>query len=78
MATRHIAERNPSTFHALIARDLVRLAAEAEGLDTWLSVHGGRYATRRIAYSLFGDNEDASIFNAAMTLELDRQLSAAA
>jgi len=67
------------TFQALIARDLIRLAAGQEGLETWLASHGGSVAwtggaTRRIAAALYGDTEDAALFNAHLTLALDRRL----
>ena len=69
-------------FSVQIARDLIKLASNDEGIEIWLAQHGGSLdvpsrATRRIAYDLFGDSTEACLFNAALVLEVDRQGAAA-
>jgi|SaaInl4_200m_RNA_FD_contig_21_1053104_length_362_multi_6_in_0_out_0_1 hypothetical protein len=63
-----------------IAREVVRLAADSEGLERWLTVHGGSstspsLATRAMARSLYGDSEDGLMFNVALVLAVDRTVS---
>ncbi|MEK9723653.1 MAG: hypothetical protein VW405_09245 [Rhodospirillaceae bacterium] len=67
-----------TAFLPLVARDVVRNADGAEGLDAWLAAHGGNAgapsrATRAYAEALFGDTEEADILNAVLMLEIDRQ-----
>jgi len=70
-------------FLPMVARDLVRLAAGAEGLDAWLAKHGGTRAcascaTRPYAADLLGDSDEADVLNAAMIIEIDRRARLAA
>ena len=60
-----------------IAREVVRLAADAEGLEAWLKNHAGSLtvpgqATRNYAHSLFGDTDDAVLFNTLLVLQVER------
>jgi len=64
-------------FLPMVARDVVRHAVHAEGLETWLSKYGGTddapsRATRAYAADLLGDTDEADVLNAMMILEIDR------
>lgn len=65
-----------------IARDMVRLAASAEGLEAWPAANAvstGSCAVlgHRIADAVYGDEEEAAVFRCAMTLELDAHVGRA-
>lgn len=62
-----------------MGREIIRMAADGEGLDRWLQSHGGSLATpslatRKVALDLFGDEDHADMLNSAMTFELIRRM----
>ncbi len=70
-----------SGFLSKIARDMVRHAAVSEGVERWLNIHGGSskapsLVTRQLARDLYGDSEEALLFNVALILEIDRHMKA--
>ena len=65
-----------------VAHNIVRMAQDTEGLESWLNRHSGSInapslATRRYALEVYGDSMEASLFNAYMILEVDKYTKAA-
>jgi len=63
-------------FIAAVAHDIVRMAADSEGLESWLKRHSGSMlvpakATRNYAQNLFGDTMDAVLFNSLLVLQVE-------
>ncbi len=61
----------------MIARDLIRQAADTEGFEEWLEAHNSssqtaNLLTRTYAFDVFGDSDKAQIFKAVMSIEIDR------
>ncbi len=66
-------------FRSKVARHLVRMAAESEGVEAWLLRHGGTpddigEVTHRLAQALYADAEDAAMFNVGLIVELGQRL----
>jgi len=63
-------------FIASVAHDIIRMAADSEGLENWLKRHSGSMsvpgkATRNYAHNLFGDTMDAVLFNSLLVLQVE-------
>jgi len=64
-------------FLRLVAHDIVRMATQAEGLKGWLEKHSGTLrapgrATRAYAHDIYGDDDNAVLFNTHLSLHIDR------
>ncbi len=59
----------PNKLISNIARDLILMARDAEGMDRWQERH---HHVRLFAEDLYGDSEEASLLGAMMSLQLHR------
>lgn len=64
----------------MVAKDLVALAANDEGLENWARAHGGSagnpaMAAKSYATELYGDTDEANLLCLLMVKELDHALN---